>query len=125
MSRIAKPHRILAMAVVAALAAAAPAAADGPNRLPTTFVAPTCSGPNEIVECAPPAKHRYSAADDVVAPTCGGPNEIVECAPPVKSHPDSPIDDEAQPTCGGPGDVIECPPPVESEPRDGKPVRQA
>jgi hypothetical protein len=123
MSRITKPHRILAMAVVAALAAAAPAAADGPNRLPTTFVAPTCGGPNEIIECAPPAKHRYSAADDVVAPTCGGPNEIIECAALVK-HPHAATETEAQPTCGGPGDIIECAPPVESEPRGDTPVRQ-
>ena len=123
MFRIAKPNRILAMAVVATLATAAPAAADGPNRLPTTFVAPTCGGPNEIIECAPPAKHRYSAADDVVAPTCGGPNEIIECAPPVK-HPHAATETEAQPTCGGPGDIIECAPPVESEPRGDTPVRQ-
>ena len=52
---------------------------------------------------------RYSAADDVVGPTCGGPNEIVECAPPVK-HPHANTEDEARPTCGGPGDVIECRP---------------
>ena len=96
MSRIAKPHRILAMAVVATLAAAAPAAADGPNRLPTTFIAPTCGGPNEIIECAPPVKHPHSATET-----------------------------EAQPTCGGPGDIIECAPPVESEPRGDTPVRQA
>jgi hypothetical protein len=90
MSRIAKHHlaRTLVTAAVAALAVAAPASADGPNRLPTIFVAPTCGGPNEVVECPPPVKHPHAAAaDSVVAPTCGGPNEVVECAPPVESEP--------------------------------------
>ena len=148
MSRIAKPHRILARtlatAAVAALAAAAPAAADGPDRIPTTFVSPTCGGPNEIIECAPPVEHRHSAADDVLLATCGGPNEIVVCrrrssiaTPPSTTfswrpavgrtrssnarrrskHPHAATETEAQPTCGGPNDIIECAPPVESEPR--------
>ena len=95
MSRTARVHRTLALiaAAVAALAASAPASAS-------------------------------PARDDVnfVAKTCGGPSEIVECPPPVKSHPDTPIDDEAQPTCGGPNDVVECAPPVEAQPGRGEAI---
>ena len=86
MSRIAKQYRILVIAAVAALAATAPASAS-PLAHGKNFVAPTCGGPNEIVECKPPVKLHPAAADSVLAPTCGGPNEIVQCRPPVESKP--------------------------------------
>ena len=78
MSRIAKPHRILIAAALAALVATAPASAS-PAAHGKDFVAPTCGGPNEVVVCKPPLKAHPAATDSVVAATCGGPNEIVEC----------------------------------------------
>ena len=67
MSRIARDHRFLLRTLIAAafatLAVAAPASAlpaDAPGRVPArhdvTFVAKTCGGPNEIIECAPPVE---------------------------------------------------------------------
>ena len=77
MSRSARDHRIPALiaAGVAALAATATASASAsPGRDDVNFVAGTCGGPNEIIECPPPVKSWPAAAtDSLVAPTCGGP----------------------------------------------------
>ena len=87
MSRTAKHHRILARtfvtAAVVALAATAPASAS-PLAHGKDYVAPTCGGPNEIVQCKPPLKVHTAPTDSLAAPTCGGPNEIVVCRPPVE-----------------------------------------
>ena len=99
MSSIARHHRILARALVtaavAAVAATAPASASALPHPDLPIAVKTCGGPNEIVECKPPAKSPAAATDRFLAPTCGGPNEIVQCRPPVETPPDSPIDEEA------------------------------
>jgi len=98
MTRIARDHRFLLRTLIAAafatLAVAAPASAlpaDAPGRVPArqdvTFVAKTCGGPNEIIECAPPVESPAADVDSLVAKTCGGPNEIIECPPPVEAEP--------------------------------------
>jgi len=48
-----------------------------------------------LVAAAPASASPLAHGKDYVAPTCGGPNEIVECPPPVKSKP--PIGEAARP----------------------------